>query len=131
MSRSRFGCPTCGFMLDMASSVGPADDKRWACPACGAVFDRDGNLRSDYSTPGGIAEAQQLVVAVRIRSLRMGQQWSQEELADRAGIDRTALVGIEGGTRDPKLTTVLRICAAMERPPSILVRALGSRPASP
>ena len=121
-----FGCPQCGFMVDMASSVGPPRDKRWACPACGAIFDRDGNVRREYLTPDGIADAQRLVVAVRIRLLRQQSGRSQEDVAARAGIDRTALAAIESGLRDPKLTTVFRICAALQKPPAILVAGLGS-----
>jgi DNA-binding XRE family transcriptional regulator len=114
-------------MVDMASSVGPPRDKRWACPACGAIFDRDGNVCREYLTPEGIADAQRLVVAVRLRLLRQQNGRSQEDVAARAGIARTALAGIESGMRDPKLTTVFRICAALDKSPSILVAGLGSR----
>lgn len=38
---------------------------------------------------------------------------SQEELADRAGLDRTYLSGVERGTRNPTLEVMQRIAGAL------------------
>lgn len=38
---------------------------------------------------------------------------SQEELADRAGIDRTYISGVERGVRNPSLMVMQRIASAL------------------
>ncbi len=38
---------------------------------------------------------------------------SQEELADRAGLDRTYLSGIERGVRNPSLSNIQKIASAL------------------
>ena len=44
--------------------------------------------------------------------------WSQKELAERSGMDATAVSKIEnGGTGSLKLDTLLRLCAAMDYSP--------------
>lgn len=45
---------------------------------------------------------------------------SQEELADRAGIHRTYIGGIERGERNPTLTMIHRLARALDVPPSRL-----------
>jgi transcriptional regulator with XRE-family HTH domain len=42
-------------------------------------------------------------LAVRIRALRATKGWSQERLAEEAGIHRTYLGGIETARRNPSL----------------------------
>lgn len=49
----------------------------------------------------------------QVRALRMARAWSQEELADRAGLDRTYIGGIERGERNIGLVNVFRIAAAL------------------
>ena len=59
-----------------------------------------------------------------IRQLRGGLKISQEELADRSGLHRTYLGGIERGERNPSYTNILRIAEALEVSPSkLLARA--------
>jgi len=45
---------------------------------------------------------------------------SQEDLASRAGLDRTYVSGIERGIRNPTVRMVERIAAALETTPSQL-----------
>jgi transcriptional regulator with XRE-family HTH domain len=52
-------------------------------------------------------------VAVRIRKLRNERGWSQERLAEEAGIHRTYLAGIEGARRNPSLKNLIRIALAL------------------
>jgi transcriptional regulator with XRE-family HTH domain len=49
-----------------------------------------------------------------IRDFRARLRISQEELADRSGLHRTYLGGIERGERNPSYTNINRIAAALE-----------------
>ncbi len=53
----------------------------------------------------------------RVRQLREVRRWTQERLAEAAGLTPVQLSRIENGANEPKLTTILR-----------LARALGARP---
>lgn len=55
-------------------------------------------------------------LADNMRSLRKARGWSQEALADAAGIDRTYISGIERLVRNPTITVLERIAAALEVP---------------
>jgi transcriptional regulator with XRE-family HTH domain len=48
----------------------------------------------------------------RVRALRDERGWSQEELAERAGIHRTYVGGIERGLRNIALVNISRIAKA-------------------
>lgn len=50
----------------------------------------------------------------KVRQLRLAKHWSQEELADRAGLHRTYISDIERGNRNPTLTVVSEIASALE-----------------
>lgn len=52
-------------------------------------------------------------VGANIRRLRQEAGWSQEELGDRAGIDRTYVSGVERGVRNPTLTVLERFAVAL------------------
>ncbi|MEO8593830.1 MAG: helix-turn-helix transcriptional regulator [Candidatus Solibacter sp.] len=54
--------------------------------------------------------------AVRIRNLRQAKGWSQERLAEEAGIHRTYLGGIETARRNPALRNIIRIAGALGVP---------------
>jgi transcriptional regulator with XRE-family HTH domain len=49
-----------------------------------------------------------------VRQLRSARGWSQEELADRAGIHRTYLGDVERGRRNIGLVNIGRIVTALE-----------------
>lgn len=42
----------------------------------------------------------------KVRDLRKALGWSQEEFADRSGLDRTYVSGIERGVRNPTLLII-------------------------
>ena len=44
-----------------------------------------------------------MLLGANLRRAREKLGWSQEELADRAGIHRTYISGVERGTRNPTL----------------------------
>jgi transcriptional regulator with XRE-family HTH domain len=55
-------------------------------------------------------------LALRIRNLRAQKGWSQERLAEEAGIHRTYLGGIETARRNPSLRNLIRIALALGVP---------------
>ncbi|RJO66016.1 MAG: XRE family transcriptional regulator [Myxococcales bacterium] len=57
----------------------------------------------------------------RVRSLRESKGWSQEDFADRIGIHRTYIGGIERGERNPTLTTIHKIARALGVKPAELL----------
>ena len=52
-------------------------------------------------------------LAANMKRLRRDRGWSQEQLADEAGLDRTYISGIERRTRHPTITTVAKLVAAL------------------
>jgi transcriptional regulator with XRE-family HTH domain len=48
-----------------------------------------------------------------IRRLRLARGWSQEELAHRAGIDRSYMSGIERGVRNATVLSLHRVARAL------------------
>jgi transcriptional regulator with XRE-family HTH domain len=53
------------------------------------------------------------ILAQNIKGARKLLGWSQEELADRAKIDRTYVSGIERQVRNPTITVVARFAQAL------------------
>jgi transcriptional regulator with XRE-family HTH domain len=70
-----------------------------------------------------------------IREIRTQRGISQEALADKCGLDRTYISGIERGERNPSLTNILKIAGALEvraaeihdRADAILAASKGSK----
>ena len=58
-----------------------------------------------------------------VREIRRQSSWSQEALADRAKIHRTYIGGIERGERNPTLTMMFRLAAALGVSPARLLTA--------
>jgi transcriptional regulator with XRE-family HTH domain len=52
----------------------------------------------------------------RIRQLRTDKGWSQERLAEEAGMHRTYMWGIEQGMRNPSVRHLIRLADALEIP---------------
>lgn len=52
-------------------------------------------------------------LAANMKSLRKARGWSQEALAEEAGLDRTYISGIERKVKNPTVTVVERIAAAL------------------
>ena len=53
-------------------------------------------------------------LAQNVRRQRHDKGWSQEELADRAQLHRTYISGVERGVRNPTVTVVDKIAAALD-----------------
>ena len=53
-------------------------------------------------------------LAERIKSLRKERNMSQEEMAEKLGTNHTHVVRMEKGTQDLRLSSLLKIAAALE-----------------
>ncbi len=60
----------------------------------------------------------------RVRAARIRLSISQEELADRAGLDRTYISGIERGRRNLALVNLCRLAEGLGADPGELVAGL-------
>ena len=48
-----------------------------------------------------------------MQRLRQDQGWSQEELAERAGLHRTYVSGVERGVRNPTVTVLEKLARGL------------------
>ncbi|MCE7886669.1 MAG: XRE family transcriptional regulator [Alphaproteobacteria bacterium PRO2] len=63
-------------------------------------------------------------LATRIRTLRNKRKWSQEELADRAGLHRTYISHLEGGKRQISVETLCKIAKGLNITSSELMKGI-------
>jgi len=56
-----------------------------------------------------------------VRLLREARGWSQEDLAEHSGLNRSFIGEIERGAATPSLVTVAKLSQAFGLPPSVLV----------
>jgi transcriptional regulator with XRE-family HTH domain len=61
-----------------------------------------------------VDEAALSILGKRIRQRRRSFGWTQEELAHRAGLDRSFVGGIERGRRNITVTTLCQVSRALE-----------------
>lgn len=59
------------------------------------------------------AELQADVIAYQLKQLRLKQHLTQQQLAEKVGIDKTQISKIEKGTRNLTLDTITRIACAL------------------
>jgi len=57
----------------------------------------------------------------RVQQVRAGRGFTQQELADEAGLDRTYISGVEHGKQNPTIGALLRLARALEVPLDHLV----------
>ncbi|MFD5670955.1 helix-turn-helix transcriptional regulator [Streptomyces sp. NPDC127040] len=67
------------------------------------------------ATPPWIQQAR-VELGNRIRDARMAADLTQDELAERAGVDRTTVQNAEGAKVDPKFSLLLRLAQALRLP---------------
>ena len=67
-----------------------------------------------------------ILFGVGLRSLRTSAGLSQEELAERAGIDRSYLGGIERGEHNLALINIVKLAIALKLPPHKLLEILSN-----
>jgi transcriptional regulator with XRE-family HTH domain len=61
------------------------------------------------------------LLAERIVSLRRAKGWSQEELAERASMQRSYLGDLERGFRNPSVRTLVKVANALGVPIAALL----------
>lgn len=66
-----------------------------------------------------------------VRELRQKLGISQEDLADRAGLHRTYISLLERGLRNPSLTVISQVAAALKTAASQLVAAADRKNGAP
>ena len=66
--------------------------------------------------------------AENVRRLRRRAGISAEELADRAGIDRSHVGSIENGRVEPRLGTLIRLIGALGTTPDEILDGISWRP---
>ena len=54
------------------------------------------------------------VKLTRLKRLREKRAMTQQRLANKAGVAQSEISHLEGGARDPRLSTTLKIAAALE-----------------
>jgi transcriptional regulator with XRE-family HTH domain len=59
--------------------------------------------------------------AENLKHLRAERGWSQEELAERSGLHRTYISGLERGTRNPTLLVIERLAMALDVHEAVLL----------
>ena len=64
------------------------------------------------------------MLGLRVRDARLRLGINQEELADRAQVDRTYVSSVERGLRNVTLLTLCNLAGALEIDPADLVRGL-------
>jgi len=62
-----------------------------------------------------ITQSDAQILAAAIRSGRSALNWSQQELADKAGLSLPTVARLESGANNPKLETVSRLIGAIEK----------------
>lgn len=65
-------------------------------------------------------EEQEKIAIERLKAERERQKLSQLELSYRSGVSQNMIAYIEGGKRIPTLSTVLKLCNALNINPSVL-----------
>lgn len=71
-----------------------------------------------------LREEYQIKFGESLRKLRIDASFSQEELAERASIDRSYLGGIERGEHNLALINIIKIAKALNLPPHKLLECL-------
>ena len=62
------------------------------------------------------------LVAGNLKRLRGEKGWSQEEMADHAGLHRTYVSGVERGVRNPTVTVLMKLAQGLNVMIAELVR---------
>jgi len=60
-----------------------------------------------------------------VRELRHAHDWTQEDLAERSGLNVVQISHLEGGRNEAKISTILRLAKAFGITPSKLLKPFG------
>ncbi len=61
------------------------------------------------------------IAGKNVKAARLAVDYSQEELAHEAGIDRTYVSGVERGLRNPSIKVLARLAKALKTTPAGLL----------
>lgn len=61
------------------------------------------------------------IFGATVRRIRIAREWTQEDLADAAGLTTTYVGQIERGNKVPSLTVVLKLARGLGIPPADLL----------
>ena len=61
------------------------------------------------------------IAGKNVKAARQALRFSQEELADKAEIDRTYVSGVERGLRNPSIKVLARLAKALKTTPAALL----------
>lgn len=75
-------------------------------------------MEDERADEAGRGEARKL--GARIRQLRVARGWTQEQLAEHAGVHYKYLGDVERGVRNPALFNIARIARALGVPVAVL-----------
>jgi len=75
-------------------------------------------MEDERADEAGREEAREL--GARIRQLRVARGWTQEQLAEHAGVQYKYLGDVERGVRNPALFNIARIARALGVPVAVL-----------
>lgn len=67
-----------------------------------------------------VIEEQERIVLKRLKEIREEAQLSQLELSYRSGVSQNMITYVETGKRTPTLSTLLKLCSALNVSPSVL-----------
>ena len=59
-----------------------------------------------------------------VRKYREEQEWTQEQLAEKADLDQTFISGIERGARNPTIITITKLSKALKTSVSVLCEGI-------
>jgi transcriptional regulator with XRE-family HTH domain len=59
-----------------------------------------------------------------LKQIRKKKSWSQEELADHSGLDRTYISLLERGLRNPTLSTIFSLANCLDYQPHQLIQEI-------
>ena len=76
-------------------------------------YSRPWTYRHHLLTMSGVKQDPLKVLGQRIRAKRKSRGWTQEDLADIAGIDRSYIGGVERGQRNLTFKVLCQICNAL------------------
>lgn len=63
----------------------------------------------------------------RVRTIRETLDWSQEQLAEHAGLHRTYISGLERGERNVSAVNILALARALKTTPGKLLNDIGNK----
>lgn len=62
-------------------------------------------------------------VGEKIKSIRTSLGWTQEKLAEKAGLSRSTIINFESGKRIPRIDDLMKIAGALEVETTVFFKA--------